>query len=133
MTKSRTLHCSVVTPEITVFDGPAVKVVFPAYDGEMGILPNHAPLLTRLGIGELRVTRPEGDVLRFYVELGFAQVVDNRLSILTEQAKPVAQLDRVQADAALAAAQALPGGTTEASEVRNRALESARVQRKLAP
>ncbi|MCB1054496.1 MAG: ATP synthase F1 subunit epsilon [Acidobacteria bacterium] len=133
MTKSRTLHCSVVTPEATIFDGPTVSVVFPAYDGEMGILPNHAPLLTRLGVGELRITRPEGEVLRYYVEFGFAQVVDNRLTILTEQALPVAKLDRAAADAALAAAQAMPGGTAEATEARDKALARARVQRKLAP
>lgn len=132
MTRAKTLHCSVVTPEGSVFDGPAVKVVFPAYDGEMGILPNHAPLLTKLGIGELRVTGPEGAVRRWFVDGGFAQVVDNKLTVLSEQSTPVDELDAAAADRALAAAREMPGGDPAAIEARDHALERARKQRKLA-
>lgn len=131
MTKSKTLHCSVVTPEGSVFDGPAVNVVFPAFDGEMGILPNHAPLLTKLGAGELRVVEAGGEVHRWFVDAGFAQVVDNRLTVLTEQSRPVAELDHADARVALANAQAMPGGDPANIEAREKALRSARAQLRL--
>jgi F-type H+-transporting ATPase subunit epsilon len=131
MTKSKTLHCSVVTPEGSVFDGPSVNVVFPAFDGEMGILPNHAPLLTKLGAGELRVVEAGGEVRRWFVDGGFAQVVDNRLTVLTEQSRPVAELDRAEARVAMENAQAMPGGSPANIEARERALRSARAQLRL--
>jgi F-type H+-transporting ATPase subunit epsilon len=66
-----------------MFDGEADVVVAPAYDGEVGILPNHAPFMTLLGEGTLAVRR--GDtVSRFAVRGGFLQVVNNRVRVVAE-------------------------------------------------
>jgi F-type H+-transporting ATPase subunit epsilon len=81
-----TFHLSVITPERAVLEAEATFVVFPAWDGEVGILRNRAPLLYRLGKGELRVQSPAGN-RSLEVEGGFAQMVENRLTILTEQAR----------------------------------------------
>ena len=66
-----------------MFDGEAEGVVAPAFDGEVGILPNHAPFMTLLGEGTLTVRRAES-VSRFSVRGGFLQVVDNRVRVVAE-------------------------------------------------
>jgi F-type H+-transporting ATPase subunit epsilon len=75
----------VISPERVLFEGEAESVVAPAYDGEVGILQNHAPMMTLLGRGELRL-RTGGDTQRFAVEGGFLQVVDNAVRVVTEKA-----------------------------------------------
>lgn len=82
----KTFHCSVVTPERAVLDTDATFVAFPAHDGEIGILHNRAPLLCQLGKGTLRVELGK-ESHRFSIEGGFAQMVDNKLTILTDNAK----------------------------------------------
>ncbi len=82
----KTFHCSVVTPERAVLDTDATFVAFPAHDGEIGILYNRAPLLCQLGKGTLRVELGKASH-RFSIEGGFAQMVDNKLTILTDNAK----------------------------------------------
>jgi F-type H+-transporting ATPase subunit epsilon len=80
------LKVSVISPEALLFEGEASSVVAPAFDGEVGILPNHAPMITVLGQGTLRV---EGDTpARFTVSGGFVQVVDDTVRVVTEQASP---------------------------------------------
>lgn len=66
-----------------MFDGDADAVVAPAFDGEVGILPNHAPFMTLLGDGVLTV-RHADQVRRFTVRGGFLQVVDNRVRVVAE-------------------------------------------------
>ena len=73
----------VISPEAAVFDGDADSVVAPAFDGEIGILNNHAPLMTVLGTGVLRVTSA-GLTRRFRVQGGFLQVVKNSVRVLAE-------------------------------------------------
>lgn len=82
------LHVSVISPERVLFEGEAESVVAPAYDGEVGILEHHAPMMTLLGRGELRL-RTGGDTQRFAVEGGFLQVVDNAVRVVTEKASTV--------------------------------------------
>jgi len=78
------LKVSVVSPEATLYDGDATSVVAPAYDGEVGILSDHAPMIAVLGQGTLRV---EGDTpAKFTVSGGFVQVVDNTVRVVTERA-----------------------------------------------
>ena len=69
-----------------MFDGEAESVVATAFDGELGILRNHAPLMTVLGEGEMRIKRG-GAEERFRVDGGFLQVVDNVVTVLTEKAE----------------------------------------------
>ena len=80
------LHVIVISPEKTVYDGQAESVVAPAWDGEVGILRNHAPMMALLGAGQMRVTSG-GSVSRFRVEGGFLQVADNVVTILSEKAE----------------------------------------------
>jgi F-type H+-transporting ATPase subunit epsilon len=79
------LNVSVISPEKTMFEGTVDSVVAPAYDGEVGILPGHAPMLTLLGKGTLKLG-PDGKAGRFSVEGGFLQVVDNAVRVVTERA-----------------------------------------------
>ncbi|MFA6167446.1 MAG: ATP synthase F1 subunit epsilon [Gemmatimonadaceae bacterium] len=78
------LKVSVVSPEATLFEGEASSVVAPAFDGEVGILPSHAPMITVLGQGTLRVNGATN--LRFIVSGGFVQVVDDNVRVVTEKA-----------------------------------------------
>ena len=79
------LKVSVISPERTLFDGDATQVVAPAYDGEVGILTGHAPMMALLGCGTLRITEG-GAERRFTVEGGFLQVVDDHVRVVTEKA-----------------------------------------------
>jgi F-type H+-transporting ATPase subunit epsilon len=76
------LRVSVISPERVLFDGEADSVVAPAYDGQVGILTGHAPMLTLLGRGQLRL----GGGQRFAIDGGFLQVVDNHVRVVTERA-----------------------------------------------
>lgn len=78
------LKVSLISPEAVLFEGEASAVVAPAFDGEVGILENHAPMMTLLGNGELRLGG--GADKRFNIEGGFLQVVDNVVRIVTEKA-----------------------------------------------
>jgi F-type H+-transporting ATPase subunit epsilon len=78
------LTVSVVSPEATLFEGEATSVVVPAFDGEVGILTNHAPMITVLGEGTMRLDG--ATPARFHVSGGFVQVVDNTVRVVTEKA-----------------------------------------------
>ena len=76
---------SVISPEQTLYEGEATSIVAPAFDGDVGVLTGHAPMMTLLGRGTLRVTRGTEE-RRFTVEGGFLQVVDDVVRIVTEHA-----------------------------------------------
>jgi F-type H+-transporting ATPase subunit epsilon len=78
------LKVSVISPESVLFEGEVSSVVAPAYDGEVGILENHAPMMTLLGSGVLRLGGSAER--RFNIEGGFLQVVENNVRIVTEKA-----------------------------------------------
>ena len=81
-TSGKQLKCVVVTPERAVLDEPAEFVALPMYDGELGVLPGRAPLIGRLGVGELRLQQ-HGTARRLFVDGGFAQVRADTVTILT--------------------------------------------------
>ncbi len=81
------LTVSVVSPERVIFEGEADLVVAPAWDGEVGILRHHAPMLALLGEGEVRV-RLGNREQRFFVAGGFLQVAADVVTILSERAEP---------------------------------------------
>ncbi|MEJ2503249.1 MAG: F0F1 ATP synthase subunit epsilon [Gemmatimonadota bacterium] len=83
---SERLSVALITPESTVYEGDADMVVVPAWDGEVGILRGHAPMMALLGEGEMRVTR-DGSEERFYVSGGFMQVADDVVSVMSETAE----------------------------------------------
>src|SRR5947209_1464995 len=98
----RTLQCVVVTPERAVLDEPVDFVALPMFDGELGVLPGRAPLIGRLGYGELR-TRRGTQTRRFFVDGGFAQVRANVVTVLTPRALREAEIDVAAARQALEA------------------------------
>ena len=77
------MHVTVISPDASMFDGEADAVIAPAYDGQVGILPNHAPFMTLLGNGTL-VVRQSGVESRFAVSGGFLQVVNNAVRVVAE-------------------------------------------------
>ena len=83
---AKTLELEVVTPERLAFKDQVDFVVLPAEGGETGILPNHAPLLAQLAVGELRIHKGP-DTQLFAVSGGFAQVQDNQVKVFAETAE----------------------------------------------
>ena len=81
------LKVSVISPEASLYEGEATSVVAPAFDGEVGILTGHAPMMTLLGKGELRIEG--GSARRFTIEGGFLQVVQNQVRVVTERGTAV--------------------------------------------
>jgi F-type H+-transporting ATPase subunit epsilon len=80
------LQVVVISPERTIYEGAADSVVAPAWDGEVGSLRGHAPLMALLGSGEIRV-KLGGRVEHFNVEGGFLQVVNDVVTVLSERAE----------------------------------------------
>jgi F-type H+-transporting ATPase subunit epsilon len=97
MARSDTFHCSLITPERTLIECDATFAAFPAHDGEMGVLRNRAPLLCKLGTGIVRLREGSTDH-RFLIDGGFAQVLENQLTILTQYARKFSELDAAAAE-----------------------------------
>ena len=127
-----TFHLSVVTPERAVLEGEVKFVALPAHDGEIGIMKNRAPLLVRLSPGELRADTEDGPRTLF-IDGGFAEMAENKLTVLTESASQPDELDAEAVKALFDEASALKIPDEAAFTERQRALQRARVQRKLLP
>ena len=121
------LTCTVVTPEQTALETKADFVALPLFDGEIGIAPNHSPLIGRLGYGEMRI-KSGGTTTRYYVDGGFVQVADNVVAVLTNRAVPAARLDPAAAENNLKVALSKPANTPELMEIRDRQIAQARAQ-----
>ena len=80
------LHVRVVSPDKVVFEGEASALVAPAWDGQVGILPNHAPMLALLGSGRLHIDKVGGGSAEFHVAGGVLKVERNQVTLLTEYA-----------------------------------------------
>ncbi len=131
MAAGNTFLCTIITPEREVLREDATSAVFTAHDGQVGILLSRAPLLTKLGIGTVRVSGRSGEKT-FFVDGGFAQMLDNVLTILTQQCTTPDAIDREAQRKALAAAKELPNLTDEEYDARNAAIKRAEVQLALA-
>lgn len=119
------IQCLVVTPEKVLLDEVVEFVALPLFDGELGVLHGRAPLIGRLGYGELRIQNG-GQVRRYFVDGGFAQVRDDVVTVLTSRAIPAAQIDAEAAREEQAQARARVA-TTEAEQAeKTRALDRAR-------
>jgi F-type H+-transporting ATPase subunit epsilon len=94
------LTLEIVTPEARVYSDTIDTVVIPTTEGEIGILPGHIPLLTRVESGELRVTKG-GQVSWLAVGAGFAQIEGDGVSVLAEQAITAEKIDEGVVEAAL--------------------------------
>lgn len=132
MAKSKQIQLTVVTPEKQVLAETVDDVVIPAHDGELGVLPDRSSLMCELGIGQMRF-HINGQLQRFFIDGGFAQVHQNNVAVLTTRAIPATDItnDLISAEEKTAAnAGAKAGGSARQSAYRRvstmRALRSTR-------
>jgi F-type H+-transporting ATPase subunit epsilon len=90
------LHISIIAPDRTVWDSNAEEVILPSSTGQLGILRDHAPLLTALDIGVMRV-RTDKEWTPIVLMGGFAEVENNELTILVNGAEEASSIDKEQA------------------------------------
>lgn len=95
-----TMHVDVVSAEKEIFSGTANMVFAPAEMGEVGILPRHTPLLTRLRPGEVRVQQSDGQEDFFYVSGGLLEVQPHVVTVLADTAQRANDIDEAAALAA---------------------------------
>jgi F-type H+-transporting ATPase subunit epsilon len=94
------IKCSILTPDRYIFEGDIAFAVVQAYNGEMGFLVDHAPLISELGIGEIRLQ--DGKETRYFViEGGVVEIRDNKLIILAETASTKEELNKPELEAKL--------------------------------
>ncbi|RLS54630.1 MAG: ATP synthase F1 subunit epsilon [Planctomycetota bacterium] len=106
------LRLVLVTPETTLLDQNVRSVQLPLFDGSIGILPGRAPVVGRLGRGELRF-EAGGTSKSFYIEGGFLQIKGSIVTLLTNRAVDGADIDSAAAQRALDAALLMPTGTDD--------------------
>ena len=94
------LHVDIVSAEGEIFSGAASMVFASAEMGEVGIAPRHAPLLTRLKPGEVRVRKPEGDEQSFFVGSGILEIQPYVVTVMADTAARAADLDEAKAQEA---------------------------------
>lgn len=99
------LGVRILTPEGTVFDGVASIVVAPSVEGEIGILPRHAPLIAFLRVGETRLKDLEDEETVYATSEGYLSVEEDQILVLVEQAERADEIDVAEVQAALEAAQ----------------------------
>ena len=117
------LHFELVSPERLLYSGDVAEVDIPGAEGDMGILPGHAPVLSTLRPGVVTVTKEGGAKERIFVRGGFADVSLAGLTILAEQAIPLAEVDadwlaQEVKNAGEDVADARDGATRDAAELR---------------
>src|SRR3954464_444516 len=100
-----TLRLEIVTPEKTAYSEDVEMVTLPGSEGELGVYPNHVPLLTTLNLGELRVLKG-GQQIFLAIGEGFVEVTASTVSVLTDMALEPSVIDESAAEAAVARAQA---------------------------
>jgi len=111
------LHLEIVTPERLAYSGEVDAVTVPGSEGELGILPHHAPLVSTLGVGELRI-RKGGEVEFFAIAGGFLQVRPDKVVVMAETADMASEIDLEKAEAARREAEkALESGYHEGADL----------------
>lgn len=119
------LRLVLVTPETTLLDQMVRSIQFPLYDGQIGALPGRAPLVGRLGLGELKFSSSTGEG-RYFIDGGFVQIKGQVVTILTHRASAVEEINAAAAQQELDAALALKPTTPEGFADKQHALERAR-------
>src|ERR671917_1021130 len=111
------LLLEIVTPERQVFSEEVDSVVCPGIEGELGVLPHHAPLLTTLGVGELRIRKGDREEY-FAIAGGFLQVRPDRVVVMAETADMASEIDVAKAEEARREAErALETGYQEGADL----------------
>ena len=96
----------IVSPEKLLLSRAVEMVVIPASEGELGVLPNHAPMIVLLRGGTIRIYAGTQVTDQLYVSGGFAEITPERVTVLADEATPVAELSRGEGERRLQAAQA---------------------------
>lgn len=125
------LKCVVVTPEMAVLDEPADFVAVPMYDGELGVLPGRAPLIGRVGVGELRLQQGN-KMKRYFVDGGFVQIRSDVVTVLTSKAMPAEAIDANVAQNDLNQALATPAKSESDAAASKKIQASARAKLRMA-
>ncbi|NEZ04842.1 F0F1 ATP synthase subunit epsilon [Wenzhouxiangella sp. XN201] len=92
-----TIHCDIVSAEAEIFSGEVTMVVVTGEEGELGIAPRHAPLLTRLKPGQVRVMLPEGGEEFYYISGGMLEIQPHVVTVLSDTALRASDLDEAAA------------------------------------
>jgi F-type H+-transporting ATPase subunit epsilon len=92
-----TVHVDIVSAEAEIFSGLAEMVFAPAVMGEVGVLPGHAPLVTSLKPGEIRVRLPGGEEQSFFVSSGMLEIQPHVITVLSDTAQRASDLDEASA------------------------------------
>jgi F-type H+-transporting ATPase subunit epsilon len=127
------LHLEIVTPEKRAFTGDVDEVIVPGSEGELGILPHHAPLISTLGQGVLRL-KSGGQEQEFAIFGGFLQVRPDRVVVLAETADMASEIDLERAERARREAERALEGAIEPADlaVARAALQRALIRVRLA-
>ncbi len=120
------LQLVLVTPETTLLDAPVRSLQFPVFDGQIGVLPGRAPVVGRLGYGVLTVSTSDGDIVKYFIEGGFVQVKAGTVTLLTDRAQGLDDIDRQAAEDLLAEASKRVPVTDAELVAKERDQESAR-------
>ena len=128
---AETLQLEIVTPERLVEKDTVSEVQIPGKDGYLGILPGHAPLITELGVGEIRY-RGDGMEYRLAVAWGFAEVLPNKVTILAETAERANEIDLERARKAKQAAEVRLHNADEEAETDKALNQLARAETRIA-
>lgn len=112
-----TIHCTIVSAEREIFSGPATMVVVSGELGELGIAPQHAPLITRIKPGQVRVLNGEAPEQHFYVSGGILEVQPDLITVLSDTALRAADIDEAQALKAKEEAERLLAGRDKTMEI----------------
>ncbi|HEV7490356.1 MAG TPA: F0F1 ATP synthase subunit epsilon [Rhodanobacteraceae bacterium] len=112
-----TIRCDIVSAEEEIFHGEAQLVVATGEEGELGIAPRHAALITRLKPGQVRVLRESGEELFFYVSGGILEVQPSVVTVLADTALRAKDLDEAAARRAKEEAERALANRTDALEV----------------
>jgi F-type H+-transporting ATPase subunit epsilon len=113
---ANTVHVDIVSAEGEIFSGAASMVFAPGSQGELGIAPRHAPLLTLLKAGEVRVQTPDGQEQQFFVGGGALEIQPNKITVLADTALRAKDLDEAAALAAKQRAEDTLRNTTDKLE-----------------
>jgi F-type H+-transporting ATPase subunit epsilon len=127
-----TIHCDIVSAESEIYSGEASMVIVPGEQGDLGITPRHAPLLTRLRAGEVRVQTPDGGEEHFYVSGGLLEIQPHVITVLSDTGQRASDLDEAAALEAKAAAERALADKTAGMEVAQAQAQLAQAMAQLA-
>jgi F-type H+-transporting ATPase subunit epsilon len=135
---AKSFRCKLVTPAAALLDDKVTYASIPAYDGLMGIESSHAPMLVKLGMGELRLDMADdaklgkGGSRSYAVSGGFMKIANDELTILAEQAAPAETISASEAEAELSKLSGTNAQTPAAAEALRQQRAFARVKVNLA-